>query len=161
MNTQLTAEKIENLISKSLKDSIGSSVVKVNKNVYKLFGLYTVIVVDENTVKVKKRGRTIDCFSSLKTAVSWCTANHVGDSVLATNIVKLDRDKTRLQNDILFSIELMNRKTTNQDIVSVKVDYKKQILYRIVGDLKNCISKAKYMQTKEFDNEIERFRHVN
>ena len=161
MNTRLTAQKIESLITDNLKDIISSSVVKVNKDVYKLFGQYTVIVVDDHSIKVKKGGRTVDCFSSLKTAVSWCTADHSGDSVLATHIIRLDSDKTRLQNDIQFSIKLINCKPNNRDIINVKVDYKKQLLYRIMGDLKNCISKAKYMQTKEFDNEIERFRHVN
>lgn len=155
---KLTADKLRNLILSNIKDSLPSTVVKVNKDVYKLFGLYTVNVVDRNTVKVKRQGETVKHFASLKAAISWCSADNYGEAHLARNIAILDNDQQRIKNDIMFSIEQVKQNKANRSVVSLKIDYKKEILSRVTSDLHSCISKAKYIQIKEFDNEIERFR---
>lgn len=156
MNTHLTTEKLEDLIGKNIKSSLSASIVKLNKNVYRLFNTYTVYVKVDG-VKVKKSERCYD-FSSLRAALSWCTLDRIGDRAEAERIKVLDGDRQRIDNDISFSIEM--QKNNSNHLLSVKIDYKMQILNKLKHDLKNCITKAKYIQIKEFNNEIERFRHI-
>ena len=158
---QLTPAAIEALISANLVSSLPTSVIKVNTNVYKLFGHYTVTNSKAN-IKVKRDNIQVGIFTSLSIAISWCTANNVGNTMLASRIQHLDDDKRRLSDDIWFSITAYNTRKDKLSfsVLPVKIEYKRARLSRITNDLQYCISKAKYVQIKEFNNEIERIKHL-
>lgn len=97
-------------------------------------------------------------FSSKRNALSWCVADHQNQLRLANNILNLDRKKRLLAADIYCRKTIATRSRHNDfsDLVTTKIQNKINNYQAVNSELEKCVTQAKYIQIKGFNNETYR-----
>lgn len=130
---------------------------------YYVFNCYEISKKSNGTYQVSKNNVTGREFSALRLALSWCIADKYRNSELSKNIVELDKEKIRINNDLLIRQDLVNKiqDPARKEILQVKISAKKQGLKMIENRLAKCVSLAKYCQIRGFNrDEIVRTRRT-
>jgi hypothetical protein len=150
--------KLQSLFESDL-EIVERNVIFRDQDRYSVFGMYDIETLPDH-VTVTRQQETVAEFCDLRSAMSWCIAKKYQQAELADNIVKLDREHNRLQQDIDFDRELLNRikDRDRRFVVSTKIDHHRGRLGQIKDRLSKCISRAKYCQIRGFNDEIARTR---
>lgn len=150
-------QKLENWAERELKRNITNIILDSDDGSIIVFGRYCIQPRDSG-FSVHTWDREIHCFSSKKTAMSWCTADHQGQYNLSTRILILDRKKQTLAADIYCRRTLgeRGRHETFYEIVNMKIQPKIDLYNAVTAELENCINRAKYLQIRGFNNETAR-----
>ena len=150
-------QKIERFAERELERNIDKIIIDDQHGGYVAFGRYY-IVQKSNRFSVETWDREIHLFASKRAAISWCTADKVNNLNLANQILTLDRKQQALDADISVrrGLASRSRKDDFAEIVNTKIQ-PKLIQQRIVSaELEKCISSAKYIQIRGFNNETAR-----
>lgn len=136
---------------------IENSIVEDGHGGYLVFAKYH-IEPGTNSVSVSDWSKKINDFSNRRVAISWCVADKVNNLNLANQIITLDRSKQHLQAEIDCGREISQRRANAnyKEIVNTKLQPKILKYNAVKTELEKCISWAKYIQIKGFDNETAR-----
>jgi len=150
-------QKLEHWAERELKRNIESMIIDDGNGSIVVFGRYYIEPVDTR-FRVSTWDREIHCFSSKKTAMSWCTADHRCHYNLSNTILVLDRKKQSLAADIYCRKVQADKGTTEDfyEIVNMKVQPKIDHFNSVNSELEKCINQAKYIQIRGFNNETAR-----
>jgi len=150
-------QKLERFAERELKRNIDSLILDDGDGCIIAFGRYYIEPVDTR-FQVSTWDKTIHCFSSKKTAMSWCTADKYKHYNLSNMILVLDRKKQALAADIYCRKTLGDRGRTETfyEIINMKIQPKIDLYSSVVAELEKCVNQAKYMQIRGFNNETAR-----
>lgn len=101
-------------------------------------------------------------FSSQRSALGWCSAERHRQYNLSNEIRQLDHAVDHLTADIQHTSTTLKRSQNFDfcDILQVKLDHKRQRLTYVKNELEKCLSRAKYIELKDFQNETARILSV-
>ena len=158
MDRNTALSKLQSLFENDLEILERNAIFR-DQDRYSVFGRYD-IQVSPDRVQVSQDQQPVADFSDLRTAMSWCIAKKYHQAELAQDLVKLDREHDRLQQDLDFTRELLSRiqDRDRRFVVSTKIDHHRARLHHIKDRLSKCISRAKYCQIRGFNDEIARTR---
>jgi hypothetical protein len=128
---------------------------------YHLFGLFDV-EEQAGLTAVYRAGVKIREFSGMRLAVSWCIAEKFQQNLLSMEICRLDRDYIRLR-DMQHTLTQITERIKDRDrrfVARVKSEDNHRRLQQVQGQLSKCVSRAKYLQIKGFNDEIARTRRT-
>jgi hypothetical protein len=150
-------QKLEQFAERELKRNIDSLIIDDGTGCIVVFGKYYIEPVDTR-FQVSTWDKVIHCFSSKKTAMSWCTADCQAHYNLSNMILVLDRKKQALAADIYCRKTLGERGRTETfyEIINMKIQPKIDLYTSVVAELEKCVNQAKYMQIRGFNNETAR-----
>ena len=150
-------QKIENWTERELRRNIDKIIIDDQEGGYVVFGKYY-IKPKFNRFIVETWDREIHCFSSKKTAMSYCTSDNQRQYNLSNRILVLDRKKQALAADIYCRKILgeRGRHETFYEIVNMKIQPKIDLYNSVNSELEKCVNKAKYLQIRGFNNETAR-----
>ena len=119
-------QKLERFAERELKRNINSLILDNGDGSIVVFGRYYIEPVDTR-FKVSTWDTVVHCFSSKKTAMSWCTADKYNYFNLSNMILVLDRKKQTLAADIYCRKTLGDRGKTESfyEIINMKIQPKK------------------------------------
>jgi hypothetical protein len=150
-------QKLEQWAERELKRNIESIIIDNGDGSLVVFGKYS-IEHDGSRYSVSTWDREIHSFSSKKTAMSWCTADHQQQYNLSNQILILDQKKQSLAADI-YCRKTVGERGRHQDfyeIINMKIQPKIDLYNSVDAELENCVNRAKYLQIKGFNNETAR-----
>ena len=150
-------QKLENWAERELKRNIDRIILEDGSGTIVVFGRYKIQPQDTGFC-VSTWDREIHNFSSKKTAMSWCTADHQGQYNLSNNILVLDRKKQTLAADI-YCRKILGERGRHEsfyEIVNMKIQPKIDLYNSVNSELEKCVNKAKYLQIRGFNNETAR-----
>jgi hypothetical protein len=150
-------QKLENWAERELKRNLESIIIDDGKGCIVVFGRYHIEPVGTRFC-VSTWDREIHSFSSKKTAMSWCTADHQHQYNLSSAILTLDRKKQTLAADIYCRKTLgeRGRHENFYEIVNMKIQPKIDLYNSVNTELEKCVNRAKYLQIRGFNNETAR-----
>lgn len=150
-------QKLEAWAERELKRNIDSIIIDDGTGSLVVFGKYR-IQPQGTRFQVSTWDKTIHVFSTKKTAMSWCTADHQHHYNLANQILVLDRKKQALAADIYCRQAIGERGQTESfyEIINMKLQPKIDQYNSVTAELEKCVNQAKYMQIKGFNNETAR-----
>lgn len=150
-------QKLERFAERELKRNINSLIIDDGEGCIVVFGRYYIEPV-ESGFRVSTWDKVIHCFSSKKTAMSWCTADKQGHYNLSNMILVLERKKQALAADIYCRKTLGERGRTESfyEIINMKIQPKIDLYGSVSAELEKCVNQAKYMQIRGFNNETAR-----
>ncbi len=150
-------QKLERFAERELKRNINSLIIDDGEGCIVVFGRYYIEPV-ESGFRVSTWDKVIHCFSSKKTAMSWCTADKQRHYNLSNMILVLERKKQALAADIYCRKTLGERGRTESfyEIINMKIQPKIDLYGSVSAELEKCVNQAKYMQIKGFNNETAR-----
>jgi hypothetical protein len=150
-------QKLEQWAERELKRNLPSIILEDDNGVVVVFGKYFIQPRDTEYV-VSTWDREINCFSSKKTAMSWCTADHQGHYKLSNLILVLDRKKQTLAADIYCRKKIgeRGRHENFNEIINMKIQPKINCYNAVNSELEKCVNQAKYLQIRGFNNETAR-----
>lgn len=101
-------------------------------------------------------------FASQRSALGWCSAERHRYYNLSREILQLDQTLDHLTVDIEQTTNSIKHSNNHEfcDILQVKLAHKRQRLTRVRNELENCLSRAKYIELKDFQNETARILSV-
>lgn len=155
-------EEIEDKLLRVLGDSFAlaeKNIIIDTDDTVHAFGCYSIGKHTTGSI-VTKNQNVIGMFSSQRLALSWCIADKCNQYQLADNILRLDRDFVRINNDLVMSKKQVDRLSDpiRREIMCSKISHKQSLLTSLDLRLKKCVSVAKYWQLKGFHDEIARTR---
>jgi len=150
-------QKLEAWAERELKRNIDSIIIDNGAGGIVVFGKYCIESTDSR-FRVSTWDREIHCFSSKKSAMSWCTADHQQQYNLSNSILVLDRKKQALAADIYCrkTVGERGRHENFYEIINMKIQPKIDLYNSIDAELENCVNRAKYLQIRGFNNETAR-----
>ena len=150
-------QKLERWAERELKRNIDKIILDDEEGGYIVFGRY-LIDPQQHGFTVSTLDREIHCFSSKRSAISWCIADKINNINLATQILNLDRKQQILTADINTRKTLGSRSRREDfaEIVNTKIQPKIDQHRAVVSELEKCINSAKYIQIRGFNNETAR-----
>lgn len=123
---------------------------------YRVFARYSV-ERQQNMYQVRELDEIRGTFGSTRTALSWCIADKYRQYSLAQQILELDERSTWARQCIETRERLANTGSKEfKNLVSVKIQHRRQIKYQIDQELEKCIIRAKYLQNRGFTNDTQR-----
>jgi hypothetical protein len=152
-------QKIERWAERELYRHINNIIISDNSNGFVAFGRYH-LRPDDVGCWVDLETATVGCFSSKKTAISWCVANKFRQHDLADQILALDQKKQMLSADVDCRRRQIARSKNAEftETVTAKIMPKLSRLTSINAELDKCLKTAKYFQIRGFSNETARTR---
>jgi len=150
-------QKLEQWAEREVKRNIDSIILDDGNGCIVVFGRYY-IEPTGTRFRVSTWDREIHCFSSKKTAMSWCTADNQQQYNLSNRILVLDRKKQTLAADIYCRRTLgeRGRHESFYEIVNMKIQPKIDLYNSVDAELEKCVNRAKYLQIRGFNNETAR-----
>lgn len=121
------------------------------------FGKYT--IEKKNGVFVVTRGNLhIGDFNSSKVAINWCVADKFHQTILAQELLNLDKELERREIEVEHYRSFLNKSTDSNKrfIIFDRLNESQSRIRAIKDQLNKCINSAKYWQQKGFDNETAR-----
>jgi hypothetical protein len=121
---------------------------------YIVFGKYH-LVPNNHQWQVKEQDQIVHNFYNKRTALAWCIFDKFKRYQRASIIKVLDQKKQHLLADIGCRKTLGNKSQNYSfyEIVNMKIGPKEANLESITQELEKCISSAKYLQIRGFNNE--------
>jgi hypothetical protein len=125
--------------------------------VIRAFGKYT-ITKNNQSFHVYRSATLAAEPSSNKVAISWCVADKYGKDKLAQQLLTLDQEVERRQNEIShYRYTLENSQDSVKKSVASDRLYESQVRLKYAQEhLEECLNLAKYWQQKGFDDETAR-----
>lgn len=147
-------KRLEKILEMEL-EYLKNHIIFNNGDHYDVFNIYEIVKQPNGSYQVSKNQIVGRNFSALKLALSWCVADKYKNNDLANNLVRLDKEKTRISNDILVRQALVNsiKDPERRELLKVKIYSKKQGLALIENRLAKCVSLAKYCQIRGFNRD--------
>ena len=142
---------LENLAREHL---LGTNAIVFMDNEIMAFGRYT-IRRDRSGYKVYRHEQLAAQPLSSKVAISWCVADKYNQHSLAKELVSLENELDRRENEIRHFRAFVDR-TRDPQRKLVVIDRLNEAIARsrqVKVQLSKCINLAKYWQQKGFDNE--------
>jgi hypothetical protein len=150
-------QKLEQWAQREIKRNINSIILDDGTGGIVVFGRYC-IEPQGTGFTVNTWDKQIHCFSSKKTAMSWCTADHQNHYRLANSLLVLDRKKQALAADIYCRKTIADRGRHEDfyEIINMKIQPKIDLYQAVNQELEKCVNQAKYLQIRGFNNETAR-----
>jgi len=150
-------QKLEAWAERELKRNIDSIIIDNGAGGIVVFGKYCIEASDTRFC-VSTWDREIHSFSSKKSAMSWCTADHQRQYNLSNLILVLDRKKQALAADIYCrkTVGERGRHENFYEIINMKIQPKIDLYNSVDAELEKCVNRAKYLQIRGFNNETAR-----
>jgi hypothetical protein len=150
-------QKLEQFAEREIKRNLDSIILDDGSGTLVVFGKYY-IKPQGTQFSVGTWDKEIHCFSSKKTAMSWCTADHQQQYNLSYQILVLDRKKQALAADIYCrkTVGERGRHAGFYEIVNMKIQPKIDLYNSVNSELEKCVNRAKYLQIRGFNNETAR-----
>lgn len=150
--------KAEQVLEKIAREHLmGSNAIVFMDNEITAFGRYT-IRRNKNKYSVYRLEQlAAEPFSS-RVAISWCVADKYNQTRLAKELINLETELERRENEINHYKAFLKR-TNDQQKKLVIMDRLHESIMRsrqIKDQLNKCINSAKYWQQKGFENETVR-----
>jgi len=150
-------QKLDKFAEREFKRNINSIILHDGEGGYVVFGKYHLTPVSDG-FKVLTKTDSQELFSSKRTALSWCIADHNNQLNLANNIKILDQKKQILSADLHCrrSVAERSRHEGFSEIVTTKMQPKIDSYKSLNNELEKCLISAKYLQIRGFNNETAR-----
>jgi hypothetical protein len=150
-------QKLEQWAERELKRNLPSIILEDDNGGVVVFGRYFIEPQDTGFV-VSTQYQEIHRFSSKKTAMSWCTADHQQYYQLSNSILVLDRKKQTLAAVIYCrkKVAERGRHENFNEIINMKIQPKIDCYNAVNSELEKCVNQAKYLQIRGFNNETAR-----
>lgn len=150
--------KLDQWAEKELKRNLQYLIVEDDQGGYVVFGKYYLCHEPTGYAVYNRSGDQIDKFSSKRSAISWCVADHRNMLNLAQSIRSLDAKWRSLTSDIACRRHMAERSRDHDfsEIVFTKLQTKIAQQSQIGQELEKCLNLAKYIQLRGFQNETAR-----
>lgn len=144
-------QKLERFAERELKRVYTELIIDDENGGYVAFGRYH-LCPDSGAFAVYHSDDLVSTFSSKKTAMSWCVADHLQQYRLAQNIRILDNKKQTLTADIHCRRGQADRSNRPEfrEMVRTKLAPKIENLTLLNQELEKCLNSAKYLQLRGF-----------
>ena len=150
--------KAEKVLEKIAREHlVGDNAILFMDNEIMAFGRYT--------IKRNKQGYQIYRYEQLaaepqssRVAISWCIADKYNQHIVAKELVNLESELNRRENEIRYYRAFIDRTRDSQKKLVVMDRLSESILRsrQVKDQLNKCINLAKYWQQKGFENETVR-----
>ena len=145
-------QKLERFAMRELKRLHTELIIDDNQGGYIAFGRYYLRPYNSEFAVYYRSNDLAGIFSSKKTAMSWCIADHLQKYALAQSIQVLDNKKQKLTADIHCRQGQADRSNRPdfREIVRTKLVSKIENLTMLNQELEKCLNLAKYLQLRGF-----------
>ena len=145
-------QKLERFAERELKRVYTELIIDDEHGGYVAFGRYHVRPQPAGFAVYYHSDDLVSLFSSKKTAMSWCVADHLQQHGLAQNIRILDNKKQTLTADIHCRRGQADRSSRPEfrEMVRTKLAPKIENLTLLDQELEKCLNSAKYLQLRGF-----------
>jgi hypothetical protein len=153
------SQKLQTMLAMDLVDAQQNMICKNQSGGYDVFGRWSVDSRDGLT-QVSKHGTVIATFGNTRSAVSWCIAQKYHQHNLAQEIQRLDADLQRLETNDAVARWLSQRirDPWRKSVMQIK-SQESHLRHQLVSKrMERCVSRAKYLQIRGFNDEIARTR---
>ena len=153
MNNKIYS-KLAEIVKDDLERLQPNLIFESNGN-YEAFGSYFIKKnLDKTYTVTKVSGRTL-CFSTLKIALAWCTADKTQMLDFTRKIIDLDKQALLLRNDVAVRQQMIVKMSDplRREIGLAKLDKKRNALKGLENQLTKCVNLAKYWQIKGFNRD--------
>jgi hypothetical protein len=157
--TPALLDKMQSLLQTEFDVASQNLIVKNADGGYHLFGLFDVHE-NQDMIEVFRGNTKLQEFTQLQLALSWCIAEKYQQNLLSLEIVRLHKDLVRLRNTT-HALDVMTDRITDRDrrsVTRVKTEDSRYRLASVQNQLTKCVSRAKYLQIRGFNDEIARTR---
>jgi hypothetical protein len=150
-------QEFERLFRQEFKDVTPNLIWKTDAGEYEAFGQYR-IVPQRPGYQVFCSATEIGTFHSTRTAISWCIADKHSAHTTARELLTVDNKLNALTQDINVRAAIGDRSQNPglREIILTKLESKIIHKKQLENQLTKCVSWAKYMQLRGFDNETAR-----
>jgi hypothetical protein len=150
-------QEFERLFRQEFKDILPNTIWQNDNGVYEVFGRYR-IHPERTGYRVFCSASDVGVFATTRTALSWCIADKHQAYNTARELLALDNKLTSLTNDINTRAALADRskRFDFRDSVGTKLETKIIRKKQLENQLTKCVSWAKYIQQRGFNNETQR-----
>lgn len=149
--------EFERLFRQEFKDLLTNTIWQNEDGSYKVFDRYR-IHPEKTGYKVFCSATEVGIFSSTRSALSWCIADKNQAYNTARELLTVDNKLSSLTRDIATRAAVgdKSRDPALKEIILTKLESK--IIHKklLENQLTKCISWAKYIQQRGFDNETQR-----
>ena len=150
--------RAEQVLEKIAREHLmGSNAIVFMDNEIMAFGRYT-IRRDKRSYQVYRNEQLAAEPLSSRVAISWCVADKYNQTRLARELINLENELDRRENEINHFKSFLKR-TRDQQRKLVIMDRLHESIVRsrqVKDQLNKCINSAKYWQQKGFENETVR-----
>jgi len=150
-------QKLEKWAQKEFARHGNLMILEDGKGNYMAFNKFILTPISDG-IEVRDLSDTVDIFSNLPTAMSYCVANNFRQYNLARRIRLLDQQRRMLTNDLRIRRSQAERSTKPafREMVQTKIDQKNRYCRSVIAELNKCLDRAKYLQLRGFINETAR-----
>jgi hypothetical protein len=150
-------QEFQRAMRHELRDIMPNVILPQDDGTYEVFGKYR-IIPERPGYTVMCHATTVGCFSTTRTALSWCIADKYCDYNLSKDILLLDNKLTGLANDITTRATIADRskRPDFREDIGTKLETKMIHKKIVENQLTNCVNLAKYLQQRGFNNETQR-----
>ena len=152
-----TDKEFERALREEIKDILPNTIFQNENGGYSVFGHYR-IEPNHPGYRVYCSATEVGIFNSTKTALSWCIADKHQAYNTARNILELDTKLGTMSRDIAVRTAIAERsdKWEFRDTIGTKLETKIIRKKKVENELAKCVSWAKYIQQRGFNNETAR-----
>lgn len=156
----------EDIFLEKLHKIVGADISNLQRNIitqesgrYQVFGDWQILRCPDQA-QVYHNGDLKFVAGDVRTALSWCVAEKHRRFELSREIARLDQQVCRTERDITHTSLMLPRVSDQalRDSIRTKLQHKKNLLQEAKNRLSKCIGRAKYIQTRGFNDEIARTR---
>jgi hypothetical protein len=150
-------QEFERLFRQEFKDILPNAIWQNEDGSYQVFGHYC-IHPERPGYRVFCSASDVGIFATTRTALSWCIADKHQAYNTARELLTLDNKLTSLTNDINTRAALADRSKQFdfRDSVGTKLETKIIRKKQLENQLTKCVTWAKYIQQRGFNNETQR-----
>jgi hypothetical protein len=150
-------QEFERMFRQEFKDITPNLIWQNNSGGYEVFGHYCIISAKPG-YRVFCGDTEIGVFSSTRSALSWCIADKNRSYNTARELLTIDQKLTVLTQDINTRAAIGDRSKNPALRETILTKLESKIIHKKVleNQLAKCVSWAKYIQQRGFDNETQR-----
>ena len=150
-------KEFERALQQEFRDLLPNTIFKDDNGGYSVFGKYR-IESSNPGYKVYCSDTDVGIFNTTKTALSWCIADKYQAYNTARDILELDIKLGVLSADIAArtAIAEHSKQWEFRDNIGTKLETKIIRKKQVENELAKCVSWAKYIQQRGFNNETAR-----
>jgi hypothetical protein len=150
-------QDFERLFRQEFKDVTPNLLWKNDNGNYEAFGRYR-IVPQRPGYRVFCSATEVGTFATTKTALSWCIADKNGAYNTARELLTVDNKLNALTQDINARAAVGDRSQNPELRETILTKLESKIIHKkqLEKQLTKCVSWAKYMQLRGFENETAR-----
>jgi hypothetical protein len=149
--------EFERALRQEIKDILPNTIFQNENGGYNVFGKYRIEPARPG-YRVYCAATEVGTFTTTKSALSWCIADKVQAYNTAREILELDIKLGAISQDIAVRTAIAERssKWEFRDSVGTKLETKIIRKKQVENELAKCVSWAKYIQQRGFNNETVR-----